>query len=521
MDTVGYSNNQPPEISDQNQKYENQYFSMLYPKGWNVKEIYGPDMAGSTSDGMVQEAMQNYGPKILERIYFLDPQYADYVVLVVIIAADEHTKEVINITGETDTKGFEKEYRDTKFDKFSTSSNEIFLGGIKGLKQIYMATDDSGQQETENMILLSTSNFIYQIQYKEKSNFNSKTIQRIEDITNSFSLSATTEGSNPNDAKAYNDRGFMEYKQGNSNQALADFNKAIELNPNYAEAYGARASIYVDQNNLSDALSDINKSIELNSNLYWTYVLRAAVYQQQGNFTQQLNDLNRAIELKPDDAKPYNTRGLLFEQQSNFTQALADFNKAIELNPNFSDAYSNRGAIYDQQSNFTQALADFNKAIELNPNEEQIYYNRGQMYQDQGNFIQALDDYNKAIELNPNMAGAYINRGYIYDKQGNFTQALFDYNKSIELYPNAVVYCYRGQMYQDQNNLTQALADYNKAIELNPNLGLGYNLRAKVYFYYSREFDNAWADVHKAQSLGVTIDPQFINDLKKTTRRDQ
>jgi Flp pilus assembly protein TadD len=36
----------------------------------------------------------------------------------------------------------------------------------------------------------------------------------------------------PNDPDAYNNRGFDYTKEGNSDQALADLNKAIELDPN-------------------------------------------------------------------------------------------------------------------------------------------------------------------------------------------------------------------------------------------------------------------------------------------------
>src|SRR3989338_8184593 len=54
---------------------------------------------------------------------------------------------------------------------------------------------------------------------------------------------------NPNDAIAYNNRGYAKDKLGDYKGAIKDYDKAIELNPKLAEAYYNRS---YSKNNLGD-----------------------------------------------------------------------------------------------------------------------------------------------------------------------------------------------------------------------------------------------------------------------------
>src|SRR3989344_5784415 len=70
----------------------------------------------------------------------------------------------------------------------------------------------------------------------------------------------------PNDAQAYNNRGFAKNKLGQYEQAIADFDKAIELNPNYAVAYNNRGYTKTKLEQFDEAFLDFNKAIEIDPN---------------------------------------------------------------------------------------------------------------------------------------------------------------------------------------------------------------------------------------------------------------
>jgi len=81
------------------------------------------------------------------------------------------------------------------------------------------------------------------------------------------------------------------------NEALADFNKAIELDPYSADIYNYRGMT--------------------------KYYLE--------DFQASLIDFNKAIELQPDYAEAYNLRGIVKDELKDEKGACADWEKAFEL----------------------------------------------------------------------------------------------------------------------------------------------------------------------------------------------
>ena len=69
--------------------------------------------------------------------------------------------------------------------------------------------------------------------------------------------------SDPNNTKAYHDRGFAQYQMGNNQEAIADFTRAIEIKPDYSEAYYNRGRVHYSLGNSQQSIEDINKSYEL------------------------------------------------------------------------------------------------------------------------------------------------------------------------------------------------------------------------------------------------------------------
>ena len=151
------------------------------------------------------------------------------------------------------------------------------------------------------------------------------TINRNKIWANNFVLWEETVKNSPDSSRAYNNRGNAYGKKGQYDQAIKDFNRAIELKPDDALAYNNRGN----------------------------------AYQYKGEYDQAIKDISRAIELKPDYALAYNNRGYTYGEKREYDLAIKDFNRAIKLKPDFAEAYYNREIAYEKKSEYDGIKRDF------------------------------------------------------------------------------------------------------------------------------------------------------------------
>jgi len=320
-------NSKPPEISDQNQGYENLYFSMSYPKGWIIKEVNGHENLSSPSDGhdeMFDQMAQSIGD--IATIYFFDPRYTKYGIIISVLNNVEATKNFMKDAEDGDDQELQRQYRDKGFASFSSSNNKVSIGGLPGSKQCFKASNEAGGFEIFNSILLESNDYIFHIVYRTNSNFSDKAVQRMEEIFNSFSKKSENYQVNKSEESVKD-----EQPDNNVTPAIADLTKAIELDPNNSVAYMRRGIEYSDQDNLTQAISDYTKAIEINSNFADAYAQRGGAYGQQGNLSQAISDLTKAIAINPNTVGAYSRRALAYYGNKEYDKAWDDVHKAEAL----------------------------------------------------------------------------------------------------------------------------------------------------------------------------------------------
>lgn len=164
-------------------------------------------------------------------------------------------------------------------------------------------------------------------------------------------------------ARTYIYRGAARYWQKSDfDGAITDYTRAIELDPEDAEAYNYRGFAHLYNGDIDKAIADYTKAIDIDQELTEAYKDRATAYLANSNFDNAINDYTKAIQLDPDDTNIYNYRGFAYFRNSEIDKAIDDLSRAIQLKPDSAGAYYNRGIVQLSLRNWEEAKADLTTA---------------------------------------------------------------------------------------------------------------------------------------------------------------
>lgn len=132
----------------------------------------------------------------------------------------------------------------------------------------------------------------------------------------------------PDRARAELALGVEKLNPGAYEEAMAHFNRALQIWPDYGDAYLNRAVAEHDVRQPAAALAD----------------------------------LDRALDLDPDSTRAYNERGQIFLENGDAPKAIAEFSRSLRVTPTVEGHYQ-RGQAYEKVGDHQKAIADFDAAI--------------------------------------------------------------------------------------------------------------------------------------------------------------
>ncbi|NQT10379.1 MAG: tetratricopeptide repeat protein [Desulfobacteraceae bacterium] len=203
----------------------------------------------------------------------------------------------------------------------------------------------------------------------------------------------------------------------------------------HIETYVERGKFYMSKGQYDQAISEFNKAIQINPKYVNAYLYRGHAYAEKGQYDQAISEFNSLLRLKPRLAAAYHGLGYAYGKKGQHDQAISEFNKAIEINPKFFQAYLNRAVSYRLKGEYDQAISDCNKALEINPQYLNAYYERGVVYTKKLQYDQAISEFNKAIDINPRYHKAYVGKGGALENLGRIKEAIESYRNFLQYSP--------------------------------------------------------------------------------------
>lgn len=170
--------------------------------------------------------------------------------------------------------------------------------------------------------------------------------------------------SNSTYAAAYLARGAAQSRKGNSEDAIADYERAMQLDPNYRVAYVYRAAEYRAKRDLTRGMADCDRAASLEPKDVYTHICRGLTYLAMGDSERANTACDRAIELDPKVAGLYRPCAMAQLQAGSPAKAVTYLDRSKELDP--KDSYTALWReIAARRSNAPSTLSDATAKLDM------------------------------------------------------------------------------------------------------------------------------------------------------------
>jgi tetratricopeptide (TPR) repeat protein len=203
----------------------------------------------------------------------------------------------------------------------------------------------------------------------------------------------------PNERKQrYLDSGKRYLKNAKYQEAIIQFQNAIQIDKNFAPAHYQLAQCFLRQGLLPSVFRELSYTVNLDpknwqaqldlanllfearhfqeakdhalfilkeqSNELGAQILLASSDAELGNLEAGLQEAQKAVQLAPDKPGPYLTYGLLQEKAQQIAAAEQTLQKAVAIDPKYLPAHMGLGSLYQKQQKWTAAESEYRAAVE-------------------------------------------------------------------------------------------------------------------------------------------------------------
>ncbi|MGL5080083.1 MAG: tetratricopeptide repeat protein [Microcoleaceae cyanobacterium] len=279
-------------------------------------------------------------------------------------------------------------------------------------------------------------------------------------------------------AEAYQMLGLIAQLDGNYQDALKAYQKALEIQPDFAAAYVNLGNLYAHQKFWDDALSTYQAALRLSPSLSHVYFRLGEVFSHLNQWQEAAIAYQQAIQLKANVAGSHLGLGSALAQQGQWERAILSYQKFLQLNPDSAIGYQKLGDAWFKLQRWDKAIHCYQKLLESSPKSVWAYQHLGKALIHQQQWDEAIIACQKAIEININSAWSYSNLGDAFVQKEQFEDAVLAYIQAIYIKPNrfqpgVLNTIYRNLGYalrqQTQANIQQLIESYRHVFQSNLN----------------------------------------------------
>ena len=205
----------------------------------------------------------------------------------------------------------------------------------------------------------------------------------------------------PNDFNCLHHLGLIAKNNKEYLSAFELISQAITINQNSAAAYFNLGNVLKKLNKINDAIASYDKAINIKPD-HELFFLKGRACYEINKLEDALISYDESIKLNPDSFIAYCNKGLVLVDLSRIKEGISYYDKAIQINPNYKDAIYNRGLALKLLGMHEISIEEFQAIIKLEPNHLKSLYEIALAYRDLNKFDLALNYCSQIFKIDPN-----------------------------------------------------------------------------------------------------------------------
>ena len=212
--------------------------------------------------------------------------------------------------------------------------------------------------------------------------------------------------------EAHSNLGNALIGQGQLDEAISAYRRAIQLQPKHAVAHNNLGFALAEQGQIDGAIGEYRLAIQLDPAYPDPLSNLAKSLRSRGQLGEAIAACLRALELKDDFPEAHNNLGNALQDRAQLEEAITAYQRALQLKADYPEAHNNLGNALRSRGQLDEAIVAYRQAIQLKPDFPDAHNNLGNALKDQGQLDGAMSEYRQVLRVKPSRVDVHSNLIY-------------------------------------------------------------------------------------------------------------
>lgn len=227
---------------------------------------------------------------------------------------------------------------------------------------------------------------------------------------------------NPTSWMAHCNLAYSFLHEGQTSEAIRQFQEAIRLKPDDAEIRNNLGNALFRDGQTEEAIRQFQEALRLKPDYGDAHYNLGNTLMKQGQLSEAIRELEEALRLKPDDAEVRNNLANAFARAGRNEEAIGQYQEALRLNPGHATAHYNLGLTLLSKGQLDEAIRRLQEAARLQPNDPVMHNNLGAALLKKGQIAEAIRHFQEALRLKPDYPDARKHLDAVLATQTHYSQ---------------------------------------------------------------------------------------------------